>query len=116
MRRAWERELGLGKRAGAGKEGQGTYEGGRAGGPRKEGEGALGKRESALRKTEGGPEKIEGSLGKIEGSLGKREGSLGKREGSGGLGKREGSLEQRGIRNTEILNNAFKNKSKISCI
>ena len=109
MRRAWERELGLGKRAGAGKEGQGTYEGGRAGGPRKEGEGALGERESALRKTEGGLEKIEGSLGK-------REGSLGKREGSGGLGKREGSLEQRGIRNTEILNNAFKNKSKISCI
>jgi hypothetical protein len=109
LRRAWERELGLGKRAGAGKEGQGTYEGGRAGGPRKEGEGALGKRESALRKTEGGLEKIEGSLGK-------REGSLGKREGSGGLGKREGSLEQRGIRNTEILNNAFKNKSKISCI
>jgi hypothetical protein len=66
LRRAWERELGLGKRAGAGKEGQGTYEGGRAGGPRKEGEGALGKRESALRKTEGGPEKIEGSLGKIQ--------------------------------------------------
>jgi hypothetical protein len=100
LRRAWERELGLGKRAGAGKEGQGAYEGGRAGGPGKEGEGALGKRESALRKTEGGLEKIEGSLGKREGSL----------------GKREGSLEQRGIRNTEILNNAFKNKSKISCI